>query len=140
MMKLKLVVVLKMKGVSKLKMRPLEKIRFGGIGTLTVLTACNDEILGNLPPFGQDIYQIWCLQCTVMAYLVVGFYKKTPSPAHFALHIFLSFTVQSMSADRKVQELLREFRQRGLQNLMSNPPASAPRAETPLVSNQPMQT
>ena len=27
-----------------------------------------------------------------------------------------------MSNDREVQELLREFRERGLQNLMSNPP------------------
>ena len=43
--KIKLVVVLKTKGVSKLKMRLLEKIRFGGVGTLTALTACNDEIL-----------------------------------------------------------------------------------------------
>ena len=62
--KLKLVVVLKKKGVSELKMQPLEKIRFGGAGTLTALTACNDEILGNLAPFGQDISpfgQIWCL-------------------------------------------------------------------------------
>ena len=45
MVKLKLVVVLKKKGVLKLKMRPLEKIIFGGIGTLTALTTCNDEIL-----------------------------------------------------------------------------------------------
>ena len=45
-----------------------------------------------------------------------------------------------MSADREVQELLREFRQRGLQNLMSNPPASAPYEVTPLALNQPMQT
>ena len=59
--KLKLVVVLKKKGVSKLKMRPLEKIRFSGAGTLTVLTSFNNEILGNLTPFGQDICQIWCL-------------------------------------------------------------------------------
>ena len=42
MEKLKSVVVLKTKGVSKLKMRPLEKIRLGRTGTLT---ACNDEIL-----------------------------------------------------------------------------------------------
>ena len=62
--KLKLVVVLKKKGVSKLKMRPLEKIRFGDAGTLTALTACNYEILGNLASFGQDLPplgQIWCL-------------------------------------------------------------------------------
>ena len=75
-----------------------------------------------------------------MAYLVIGFYKKTPKPMKFALHIFLSFTVQSMSADHEVQELLREFEQRGLQNLMSNPPASAPREETPLAPTQQMQT
>ena len=62
--KLKLVVVPKKKGVSKLKMQPLEKFRFGGAGTLTALTACNDEILRNLALFGQDlqpISQIWCL-------------------------------------------------------------------------------
>ena len=62
--KLKLVVVPKKKGVSKLKMRPLEKIRFGGVSTLTALIACNDEILGNLVPFGQDLPplgRIWCL-------------------------------------------------------------------------------
>ena len=60
----KLLVVPRKKGVSKLKMRPLEKIRFGSVGMLTVLTACNDEILGNLAPFGQDLPpfgQIWCL-------------------------------------------------------------------------------
>ena len=62
--KLKLVVVPKKKGVSKLKMLPLEKIRFGGASTLTALTAHNDKILGNLAPFGQDLLpfsQIWCL-------------------------------------------------------------------------------
>ena len=62
--KLKFVVVPKKKCVSKLKMRPLGKIRFGGAGTLTVLTTCNDEILGNLAPCGQDLPsfgQIWCL-------------------------------------------------------------------------------
>ena len=70
-----------------------------------------------------------------MADLVNGFYKKTPRPANFTLRIFLSFTVQSMSADREVQELLREFEQRGLQNLMSNPPASAPCEDTSPVPN-----
>ena len=93
MAKLKLVVVSKMKGVSKLKMRPLEKIRFGSANTLTALTACNDEILGNIALFGQDLqqlYQIWCLQCTIKANLVIGFYKKSPRPTNFALCIFLS--------------------------------------------------
>ena len=71
-------------------MRPLEKIRFGSIGTLTVLTARNDEILRNILPFGQDLCQIWCLQCVVMIDLVVGFYKKTLRTTNFALCIFLS--------------------------------------------------
>ena len=45
-----------------------------------------------------------------------------------------------MSADHEVQQLLREFRERGLQNLMRNPSASAPREETPPAPNHPMQT
>ena len=45
-----------------------------------------------------------------------------------------------MSVDHEVQELLREFRQRGLQNLMSNPPASAPCEETLPAPNHLMQT
>ena len=74
-----------------------------------------------------------------MTYFVDRFYKKTPRLAKFTLHIFLSFTIESMSADREVQELLREFRERGLQNLMRNPPASPPREETPLDLSHPMQ-
>ena len=53
--KLKLVVVSKKQSVSKPKMRPLGKIRLGGAGTLTTLTTCNNEILGNLAPVGQDL-------------------------------------------------------------------------------------
>ena len=49
-----------------------------------------------------------------MAYSIGGFYKKTPNPVEVALHIFLSLTIESMSADREVQELLREFEQKGL--------------------------
>ena len=45
-----------------------------------------------------------------------------------------------MSADRELQELLREFEQKGLQNLMSNPPAFVPCKETPPALPQPMQT
>ena len=71
---------------------------------------------------------------------VDGFYKKPPTPIKFALRIFLSFTIESMSADRELQELLGEFEQGGLQNLMSNPPTSAPCEETPPAPTQPMQT
>ena len=126
--------------MSELKIQPLEKIRIGGASTLTALTAYNNEILRNLASFGQDLCQIWCLQCTVMAYLVDGFYKKTPRTAEIALHFFLSLTIESMSADCELQELLREFEQTGLRNLMSNPPASASREETPPAPTQPMQT
>ena len=93
--------------MSELKIQSLEKIKFGGAGTLTVLTACINEILGNLPPFGQDLCQIWCLQCTVMIDFVDGFYKKTPRPTEIALRISLSLTIESMSADHELQELLR---------------------------------
>ena len=112
--KLKLVAVPKKKDVLELHIRPLKNTRFGGAGTLTALTACNNEILGNLALFGQDLYQIWCLQCTVMTDFIDGFYKKTPGPAAIALRISLSLTIKSMSADRKVQGLLREFELRGL--------------------------
>ena len=44
-----------------------------------------------------------------MADLIGGFYKKTPRPTEVALRIFLSLTIESMSADREVQELFREF-------------------------------
>ena len=74
-----------------------------------------------------------------MTYFVGGVYKKTPRLAMFALRIFLSFTIEFMSADRELQELLREFEQRGLQNLMSNSPASVPHKETLPAMNQPMQ-
>ena len=127
-------------GVSELKIRPLEKIRIGGVGTLTALTACNNEILRNIAPFGQDLCQIWCHQCIVMTDFVDRFYKKTPTPAMITLFSFLSFTITSMLADREVQELLRDFELMGLQNLMSTPPTSAPHEETPPVPTQQMQT
>ena len=72
--------------------------------------------------------------------LIDGFYKKTPRPSEVALHILLSLTIESMSADHEVQELLREFEQRGIQNFMSTPPASALCEETPPVLHPPMQT
>ena len=48
---------------------------------------------------------------------------------------FFEFTVSTMSNDRKVLELLRDFRERGLQNLMSNPPCE----EASPAPKQPMQ-
>ena len=75
-----------------------------------------------------------------MTDFVDRFYKKTPTPVMFAFFSFLSFTIASMSADREFQELLREFEQTGLPNLFNQPPASAPREETPPAPTQPMQT
>ena len=124
----------------ELKTRPLKKIKIGGARMLTALTCCNNEILRNLVLFGQDLCHIWCLQCTVMAYLVDGFYKKTPRPVEITFRISLSLTIESMSADRELQELLREFEQTGLQNLMRNPPTSTPHEETSPAPPQPMQT
>ena len=126
------------KDVSELKIWPLEKIKFGGAGTLTVLTACIDEILRNIPPFGQDICRIWCLQCTVMTDFVDGFYKKTPTTTKFALRIFLSFTIEPMTANHELQELVREFEQGGMPNLFIHPPVSTPHKETSPTPTQPM--
>ena len=126
--------------MSKIKIRPLEELKIGGTGTLHVVTGCINEILENLPPFGQDLYQIWYHQCTVMTDVVDGFYKKTPTPATFTFYIFLSFTIASMSADSELQNLVREFEQEGLLYLFSHPPASVTREETPLAPTQPMQT
>ena len=62
---------------------------------------------------------------------VDGFYKKTPTPVKFALRSFLSFTIEPMTDDRELQELVREFEQGGLQNLFIHPPAPVPYEETP---------
>ena len=75
-----------------------------------------------------------------MTDFVDGFYKKTPTTVKFALRSFLSFTIEPMTADRELQELVREFEQGGLLNLFSHPPALAPYEETPPAPPQPMQT
>ena len=66
----KLVVVPKKKGVSKLKIRPLEKVIFGRTGTLTALTAYNDEILvESTAVFGKSS-AVWTRSTTARSYLV----------------------------------------------------------------------
>ena len=75
-----------------------------------------------------------------MTDFVDGFYKKTPTLVKFALRSFLSFTIEPMTADRELQELVREFEQGGLPNLFSHPPAPAPYEENPSAPTQPMQT
>ena len=126
------------KDLSELKIRPLEETKFGGIGTLPVLTTYINEILENLSPFGQELCQIWSLHCTIITYFVDGFYKKTPTPVKFALRSFLSFTIEPMTADCELQELVREFEQGGLPDLFSHPPAPAPCEENPSAPPEPM--
>ena len=90
------------KDLSELKIWPLGESTNGSVGTVHVLTACINAILGNLPPLGQDLCQIWCLQCIVMTYFGDGFYKKTSRPVEITLRISLSLTIASMSADREL--------------------------------------
>ena len=47
------------KDLSELTKGLLEEIKFGGVVAFSVLTAYINEILENLPPFGQDLCQIW---------------------------------------------------------------------------------
>ena len=68
--KLKLVVVPKKKGALKLKMRLLEKIRFGGAGTLTALTTCNDEILVEFTVVFRKSSAVWTRSTAAQSALV----------------------------------------------------------------------
>ena len=92
--------------MSELKKRPSEEIKLGGAGTLFSLTACPKDIRRNLVPWKQDLCQIWCLQCTFMTGLISGLYKKIPRHGKIT---FRSFTIEPMSVDQALQDLLREF-------------------------------
>ena len=70
LVKLKLVVVSKKKGVSKLKMRLLEKIRFSGVSTLTALTACIDEILVKSTAIFGKSSTVWTRSTAALSDLV----------------------------------------------------------------------
>ena len=58
----------------------------------------------------------------MMTYSVAGLYKKLHRPATPALCTSLSSSISTMLNDREVQKLLRVVRERGLLNLLSNPP------------------
>ena len=94
---------------SQHKIRPLEHCRFGGASTLIALIACPNDIHRNLAPWQQDLCQIWRLQCTFMVDLVDGLYMKTPGHGEITFCISLSFTIEPMSAEHELQDLLREF-------------------------------
>ena len=122
------------------KSRPLEHCQFGGVGTLIALIACPNDIRRNLAPCKQDLCQLWRLQCTFMANLANGLYMKTPGYREISFRISLSFTIEPMSADRELQDLLREFEQMGLQHIFAPRPESAAREETLPAPTPPMQT
>ena len=70
----------------------------------------------NPVPVGQDFYQIWCLKCIILTDLIDKVYKKIPKLAKIAFHISLTFTSEPMTDERELQDLVREFEQRGLQS------------------------
>ena len=72
-----------------------------------------------------------------MTDLIDGLYKKTPRHGKVT---FRSFPIEPMSVDQELQNLVREFEQTGLQNIVHPPPAPAPREETLLAPIPPMQT
>ena len=75
-----------------------------------------------------------------MADLVDGLYMKTPGHGEIAFRISLSFTIEPMSADRELQDLLREFEQTGLQHIFTPQPEPVAREETLPAPTPPMQT
>ena len=88
-------------------------------------------------PWEQDLYQIWRLQGTFVNNLIDGLYKKTPRHGKITVH---SFTVELMSTDQELQDLLREFEHIGLQNIFQPPPAPAACEENLPALTPPMQT
>ena len=75
-----------------------------------------------------------------MADLVNGLYMKTPGYGEITFRISLSFTIKPMSADRELQDLLREFEQTGLQHIFTPQPEPAAHEETLPALTPPMQT
>ena len=66
-----------------------------------------------------------------------GLYKKPPRHGEFT---FRSFTIEPMSADQELHDLLREFEQTGLPNIFHPPPEPAAREETLPAPTPPMKT
>ena len=65
-----------------------------------------------------------------MVDLADGLYMKTPGHKEIAFCISLSFTIEPMSADHELQDLLREFEQTGLQHIFTSQTEPAAREET----------
>ena len=75
-----------------------------------------------------------------MADLVDGLYMKTPRYGEITFRISLSFTIEPMSADRELQDLLREFEQTGLRHIFAPQPEPVAREANLPAPTPPMQT
>ena len=90
------------------------------------LNTRNNEILGKSGAMCDKIFGIWQHYCTMMTGLVTGFYKKATSLYESFDKVPLGVcSARAMSNNCAVQQLVREFRERGLQNILSNPPGQS---------------
>ena len=90
------------------------------------LITCHNEILGESGAVWRifsALHQIWHHYPTMMTNSTPGFYKKPSRPMFSALSTSVRYSSQTMSNDCNVQELVREVRDRGLQQLLSTSPA-----------------
>ena len=98
---------------------------FGGAGTRAALITCHNEILGKFGAVWRrflELRQIWRHYYTMMTNSASGFYKKPSRPVSSVLSTSVRYSARTMSNDYKVQELVREVRDKGLQHLLSTPP------------------
>src|SRR5882757_6665876 len=98
---------------------------FGGAGMRATLITGHNEILGKSDAVWRrfpELHQIWCHYCTMMTNPALGFYKKPSRPVFSVLSTSVRYSAQTMSNDYKVQELVRDVRDKGLQHLLSTPP------------------
>ena len=101
---------------------------FGGAGTRAALITCHNEILGKSSAVWRrfpELHQIWLHFCTMMTNSASGFYKKPSRPVFSILSTSVRYSAQTMSNDCKVQELVREVRDRGLQHILSTAPVQS---------------
>ena len=101
---------------------------FGGAGTRAALITFHNVILrksGAVWRRFPELHQIWHHYCTMMTNSASGFYKKPSRPVFSVLSTSVRYSARTMSNDCSVQKLVREVRDRGLQHLMSTPPAQS---------------
>ena len=118
----------RLSSVSQPKMWRMGHTAFGGTGTRATLITGHNDILGKSSTVWRrfpKLHQIWHHYCTMMINSALGFYKKPSRPVFYVLSTSMRYSAQTMSNDCKVQDLVREVRDRGLQHLLSTPPAQS---------------